>query len=137
MVKCLWDEYIPHEFLRYIYNSENYIIISNPKLTYQKANEIVKNFINEDSNRINLLKYKIEEKLKLIHYMYSNVLLLSKIYSRTNNFGIQNNSNFDFHFASWRTKKKQNAPIVTTNQITTEVLSKPKNPKDYQDREVH
>ena len=83
------------------------------------------------------MKYKIEEKLKLVHYMYSNVLLLSKIYSRTNNFGIQNNSNFDFHFASWRTKKKQNAPIVTTNQITTEVLSKPKNPKDYQDREVH
>ena len=34
-------------------------------------------------------------------------------------------------------KKKQNAPIVTTNQITTEVLSKPKNPKDYQYREVH
>ena len=34
-------------------------------------------------------------------------------------------------------KKQQNAPIVTTNQITTEVLSKPKNPKDYQYREVH
>ena len=28
-------------------------VISNPKLTYQKANAIVKIFIEEDANRIN------------------------------------------------------------------------------------
>ena len=59
MVKVLWDECIPHDVMRYIYKNQNYNAISNPKLTYQKANAIVKNFIEEDVNRIKLLKYKI------------------------------------------------------------------------------
>ena len=42
---------------------ENYVIISKPNLTYQKANDIVKNFLKEDANRINLLKYKVEQNL--------------------------------------------------------------------------
>ena len=70
MVKFLWDECISHDFTRYIYKNENYNAISNPKLTYQKANAIVKNFIEEDVNRINLLKYKIEQSFNLIHYIY-------------------------------------------------------------------
>ena len=63
-----------------MYKIENYAVISKPNITYQKANEIVKNFINEDKNRINYLKFKIEEKFKLIHYIYS--LLFSKILFR-------------------------------------------------------
>ena len=78
MVKFLWDECITHDFVRYMYKIENYAVISKPNITYQKANEIVKNFINEDKNRINYLKFKIEEKFKLIHYIYS--LLFSKIH---------------------------------------------------------
>ena len=70
MVKFLWDECIPHDFTGYIYKNEYYNSISNPKLTYQKANAIVKNFIEEDVNRINLLKYKIEQSFNLIHYIY-------------------------------------------------------------------
>ena len=70
MVKFLWDECIPHDFMRYIYKNKNYNAISNPKLTYQKANAIVKNFIEEDVNRISLLKYKIEQSFNLIHYIY-------------------------------------------------------------------
>ena len=50
MVKFIWDEYIPHDFTRYIYKNENHAVVSNPKLTYQKANAIVKNFIEEDAN---------------------------------------------------------------------------------------
>ena len=73
MVKVLWDECIPHDFMRYIYKNENYSVISNPKLTYQKANTIVKIFIEEDVNRINLLKYKIEKSFNLIHYIYSSL----------------------------------------------------------------
>ena len=50
MVKLLWDECIPHDFTRDIYKNENYNSITNPKLTYQKANAIVKNLIEEDVN---------------------------------------------------------------------------------------
>ena len=42
MVKLLWDECIPHDFIRYRYKQVNYIEISKPHLTYQKANNIVK-----------------------------------------------------------------------------------------------
>ena len=82
MVKFLWDECIPHDFVCYIYQQSTYNEISKPNLTYQNANSIVKEFVFEDPNRINLLKYKIEEKFSLIHYIYS--MLFSKIYNRTN-----------------------------------------------------
>ena len=71
MVKFLWDECITHDFVRYMYKIKNYVVISKPNLTYQKANNIAKKFLKEDVNRISLLKYKIEEKFKLIHYIYS------------------------------------------------------------------
>ena len=54
-----------------MYKIGSYVVISKPNLTYQKANNIAKKFLKEDVNRINLLKYKIEEKFKLIHYIYS------------------------------------------------------------------
>ena len=71
MVKFLWDECITHDFVRYMYKIKNYVVISKPNLTYQKANNIVKNFLKENVNQINLLQYRIEERFKLIHYIYS------------------------------------------------------------------
>ena len=81
MVKFLWDECIPHVFVRYLHSARNFELVSSPYLTYQKANEMVSNYFLEDLKRINTAKYKIEEKFQLIHYVYS--LLFSKIYSRT------------------------------------------------------
>ena len=135
MVKYLWDDCIPHDFVRYMYKQENYAVISKPNLTYQKANEIVKNFL--------LLKYKIEKKIPLIHFIYS--LLFSKIYNRTNNFGIQKKNNFDFYFQTWKNRKTAGAiapkllkqlPLDQAKHITTEVLSTMKEPSNYQDRAV-
>ena len=47
MNKFLWGKCIPHYFIRYLYKQVSYIEISKPNLTYQKANNIVKNFILE------------------------------------------------------------------------------------------
>ena len=104
MITFLWDECIPHVFTRYIYKSENHTVISNPKLTYQKANTIVKNFIEEDANRINLLKFRIEKDFHLNHYIYSS--LFSKIYNRINNFRIQKESNFEFYLQLGKQENK-------------------------------
>ena len=71
MTKYLWDDCIPHDFYQ-----------GKPNLTYQKASNIFKNYLLEELNRINMLKYKMEEKFPLIHYIY--LLLFSKIYNRTN-----------------------------------------------------
>ena len=110
MVKFLWDECIPHNFVRYMYLSKNFDLVSSPYLTYQKAKEMVSNYFIEDLNRINTATCKIEEKFQLIHYFY----LFSKIYSRTNNFGIQKKNNFNFHFTTWK------------NKTTTVLVSGPK-----------
>ena len=127
-----------------MYKQENYAAISKLNLTYQKANNIVKNFILEDMNRINTLKYKVEEKFPLIHYIYS--LLFSKIYNRTNNFGILNKNNFDFYFQTCKNRKTAGAldpkllkqlPLPEANQVTCEVLSTAKNPNNYKHRETH
>ena len=95
----LRDECLPHDFTRFIYKGEKYDVFSNPKLAYQKANGIVKKFIEENSNNINLLKFKIEKNFKIIQYIYS--LLYPKIYNRINNFVIQNKNSFDFLFSNW------------------------------------
>ena len=42
MVKFIWYECIPHNVTCYIYKNENHAVINNSKLTYQKANAIVK-----------------------------------------------------------------------------------------------
>ena len=126
MVKFFWDDCIPHSFGSYIYLSKNYDVISSPHLNFQKANEIVSAFFLEDSNRINIFKFKIEEKFELIYYVY--MLLFSKIYSRTNNFGIQKKNNFDFHFHTWKNRKTtgtvglkilKQLPQSTASQVTT------------------
>ena len=142
-VKVLWDECLPHAFTRFIYKSENYNVLSNPKLTFQKANEIVKKFIEENSNNINLLKFKIDKNFKIIQYVYS--LLYPKIYNRINKSGIQNKNSFDFVFSNWRARKQSGPispkiinelPAPVKQILVTEMLSKPKNPKDYQGRQV-
>ena len=71
MVKVLWDECILHDFVRYMYSSKNFDLVSSPYLTYQKSNVMVSNYFLEDLNRINTAKYKIEEIFRLIHYVYS------------------------------------------------------------------
>ena len=47
MTKYLWDDCIPHDFYQ-----------GKPNLTYQKASNIFKNYLLEELNRINMLKYK-------------------------------------------------------------------------------
>ena len=143
MIKYLLEDCIPHDFVRHMYKQENYAAISKPNLTSQKTNNIFKNYLLEESNRINILKYKYGEKFPLIHCIY--LLLFSKIYNRTNNFGIQNKNNFDFYFQTWKNRKTAGAiapkilkqlPLPQANQVTTEVLSTVKDPSNYQDEFV-
>ena len=84
----------------------------------------------EDSNRINHLKFKIEEKFNLIHYIYS--LLFSKIYNRTNSFEIKRKNNFDFNFQLWKKRKIQNNNFNSSLKVD----SLAKNAINYKNRVV-
>ena len=101
------DKCIPHEFTSFIYKQKNYNKISRPNLTYQKANNIVKEYLFEDMNRMNHLKYKIEEKFDLIHFVY--LLLFSKIYNRTNSFEIEKKKISVSIFKHGKPKKLKNS----------------------------
>ena len=97
-------------------------------MTYHKANKMVNQYFLEDLNRINTARYKIEEKFELIHYIYS--LFFSKIYNRTNNFGIKKKNNFDFYFATWKDRKTASISKIlkqlsqsVASQVTHKVLS--------------
>ena len=94
---------------------------------------------------MNLFKYKIEKSFNLIHYLYSS--LFPKIYNRISNFGVQKERNFEFAFSTWKARKQNNGaialkiinelPTPTKQVLVTEMLPKPKNLKDYQNREVY
>ena len=91
----------------------------------------MKEYLFEDWNRISYLKFKAEEKFELIHYIYS--LLFSKIYNRTNSFGIKRKNNFDFNVQIWKKNKMQNnlkqVSLMKVNLIA-------KDPSNYETREV-
>ena len=59
MIRFMWDICIPHKFVSFMLKHNSYDVISQPNLTYQKANAIVKSYILEDGNRINQMKYRI------------------------------------------------------------------------------
>ena len=87
-VKMIWDSCVPHKFTKFFYLKENFIELSQPHITYQKANNIVVKFVEEDIQNIDLLKSALRNHLQTIQYVYS--LLFPKIYNRTNKFGINN-----------------------------------------------
>ena len=109
MVKFLWDTCVPINFTKYLLQQKQFNIISQTNLTYQKSNKIVLDYLNENStDKLSQLKYKLNEKLNLIHYIYS--VLYAKIYNRINHFGIKRKNDFDYEFQIWR-KEKNNKNI--------------------------
>ena len=143
MVKYLWDDCIPHDFVRHMYKLENYGVISKTNLAYQKASKILKKILLEESNRTNILKYKIEEKFPVIHFIYFP--LFGKIYNRRNTFGIQKKNNFDFYFQTWKNRKTAGAiapkllkqlALDQAKHKRSMVLSTAKDPSNYQDTAV-
>ena len=85
-VKMIWSTCVLQKFSKFIYLKENFIDLCQPHIIYQKANNTVLKFIEEDPQKFELLKATLGEHLCLIQYVYS--LLFLKIYNRTNKFGI-------------------------------------------------
>ena len=46
-IKMIWDSCVPHKFTKFIYLKEHFIELSQPHITYQKANNIVVKFVEE------------------------------------------------------------------------------------------
>ena len=62
-VKMIWNSCITHKFNKLIYQKENFIKLSQPHITYQKANNIVLKFVEEAAQNIDLLKSALRDHL--------------------------------------------------------------------------
>ena len=119
----IWDSCVPRKFSKFTYQKENFIELSQPYITYQKANNIVLKFVEEDAQNIDLLKSALRDHLQTIQYVYS--LLFPKIYNRTNRFGINNKSHFDFIFTNWRhCKSNLVLQTPTKNKVAEQPIKK-------------
>ena len=63
-VKMIWGSCVLHKFTKFIYLKENFIELSQPHITYQKANNIALKFVEEDMQDINLLKSALRNHLQ-------------------------------------------------------------------------
>ena len=78
-IKMMWNECIPLKFPKFIYSKENFIQLSQPYISYQKANNIVKKLMEEENENKNLLRNSLKTQVNTIQYIY--LLLFPKIYS--------------------------------------------------------
>ena len=62
----VWDTCVPHKFTKFTYLKDNFIELSEPHITYQKANNIVVKFVQEDVQNIDLLKSVLRNHLQTI-----------------------------------------------------------------------
>ena len=69
------------------------------EITYQEANNVVKQFLTEHPSELNHLKHFLVENAKVIQYLYAT--LFPKYYSRNNKIGIQNKSLVDLAYREW------------------------------------
>ena len=138
MIKFLWDICVPISFTKFLMQKENFNIISETNLTYQKANKIVLDYLSDDysGEKLSQLQFKIAEKFTLIHYIYS--ALYAKIYNRINNFGIKRKNDFDFQFNQWRKERitKIKSPSNYVNRTPNENEQKPTNDKNLIKRKM-
>ena len=122
-VKMVWDNCVLHKSTKLIYLKDNFIELSQPHVTYKKANKTVVKFVEEDVQNIDLLKSGLRNHLRTIQYVYS--VLFPKIFNRTNRFGINNKSHFDFIFNNWKDHKNNIVfPTPTGNRVAEQPTKK-------------
>ena len=120
MGKCILPELFKFGYLK-----ENFTQLSQPQITFQKANDITKGFVKQDETNTEFLWQYLKEYA--ITYQFLFAALYPKIYSSSNNFGIHNKSIFDYDYREWYTTKyKKKDAYETTKTITTR-----KNPYAY------
>ena len=122
-VKIVWNTCVRHKFTKFIFLKDNFIQLSQPHITYQKAKNIAVIFVEEDVHNIDLLKSALRNHLRTIQYIHS--LLFPKICNRTNKFEINNKSHFDFVFNNWKHHINNIVlPTPTKNRVAEQPVRK-------------
>ena len=98
-IKMMWEKFIPTQFCKFVYLKDNFMQLCQAQITFQKANDVVKNFIEQDETNIELLRQHLEKYAIIYQFLYAN--LFPKVYARNNHFGIHNKSIFEYTYREW------------------------------------
>ena len=113
-VSFIWQKCLPADLMHFLTFRDNYVIISNQNLNFQKCYEIVCNYIERSEANFSELQRYIQTYFTEIRYVFA--ILFSKIYSRTDLNGIDTKSKFNFSFYEW-----QSGVHETTKQLAKDV----------------
>ena len=104
------------------------------QITFQKANNVVKNFIEQDETNIELLHQHLEKYAIICQFLYAN--LFPKVYAHNNDFGIQNKSIFEYTYREYYFEKTNKARKEKTdgNNNSEAVAAASENPDAYEQR---
>ena len=103
-VKMLWENCVTVQLGKFVYVKDNFTQLCQVQITFQKANDIVKNFIEQDKTNIELLRQHLQQHAVTYQCLYAN--LYPKLYSRNNRFGIHNNNlEFEYNYRDWYFQK--------------------------------
>ena len=73
-VKMIWDKCLPKKFTLFVLMQKNYLMLSEKQVTYQKASDILNEFLEQNqTENFDLLKESLVENINLIRYVYSTL----------------------------------------------------------------
>ena len=83
-------------------------------ITFQKSNDIVENFIEQDKTNIKLLHQHLQEHAVTYQYFYAT--LYPKLYSRNNHFGTHDKPIFEYTYRDWYFQKTKYRQLARKDQ---------------------
>ena len=138
MLIFVWRNCLPVKLTTFVSTKDNYDTLTKNNLKFKDVYTIIQEYMSSDdggdqnyNEAKNLLKRNFDE----VRYVFST--LFAKIYSRTNESGIQLKSKFEYSYLSWFNNSYQNDlkkeyEQKQAQQIT--VKSTGKNMNDYKER---
>ena len=82
----MWEKCIPKELYKYICLGDNFILLNQLEVAYQKANTFVKNFIKKNSKGMQLLQDIFKNYWLIFQYVYA--IIFRKCYYFNKKFGV-------------------------------------------------
>ena len=98
-VKVMWEKCVPTQFSKFVYLKDNFTQLCQAQILFQKGNDVVKNFIEQDEANIGLLRQHLQKYAIIYQFLYAN--LFPKVYMRNNHFGINNKFIFEYTYREW------------------------------------
>ena len=98
-IKILLENCVSAQLCTFVCLKDNFTQLCQLQITFQKTNDIIKSFIEQDKTNIELLRQHFQQHAVTYQYLYPN--LYPKLYSCKNRFGIHNKSIFEYTYRDW------------------------------------